>query len=47
MADVGARRPTETRVRLRLERQQREHVIDVAAHSRARPGRHAHTLGDT
>ena len=32
MADVGAGRPAEALVRVRLERQQRQHVIDILAH---------------
>ena len=32
MADIGARRPLEPAIGFRLERQQRQHVIDVAAH---------------
>ena len=35
MADIGAGRPAEPRMRRRLERQQRQHVIDVARASRA------------
>ena len=31
----------------RLERQDREHAIDIGAHGRARPGRQAHTEGET
>ena len=48
MTRIGAGRAAETPMHRRLERQQRHHVIDVAAHALgARPGRHAHTLGLT
>ena len=38
MSDIAAGRPAEPLVHLRLERQQREHVIDIGAHG-ARPAR--------
>ena len=38
MADIAAGRPAQPAIGLRLERQQRQHVIDIAAH-RARPAR--------
>ena len=48
MADIAARRPAEPAVHVGLERQQRQHVVDVArASTRARPGRQAQTEGET
>ena len=38
MADIDAARSAEPRVRFRLERQQRQHAIDIGAH-RPRPAR--------
>ena len=38
MADIGAGRAAEAPVRLRLERQQRQHVVDIGAHLARPPG---------
>ena len=47
MADIDARRAAEPLVRGGLERQQRQHLVDIGLHLRARPGRHAQTVGLT
>ena len=47
MPDIGAGRTAEPRVRLGLERQQRQDVIHVGRIFFARPGRQAQTLGLT
>ena len=47
MADIGARRPAEAAVRIGLEGQERQDVVDIGAHLRARPGRQAQTDGLT
>ena len=48
MADIAAGRPAQLAVFLRLERQQRQHVIDIAHASRARgPAATPRPIGDT
>ena len=47
MADKGARRTAEAVELGRLERQDAQNVVDIRAHGRRVPGRHAHTLGQT
>ena len=47
MADIGAGRSAEPRMHGRLERQEREHMIDIGAHRARPPGRQAQTEGET
>ena len=47
MADVNTRRPAQPLMRPRLEWQQRQNMIYVAAHGARAPGRQAHTEGET